>query len=377
MKNINIYSYFLTHDPHIIKKICDELNEEQNLFKFTLIRWKSLDQFKEKKDMSIKSFYQDIAYPVKKHFKLSNLISITDIRIYIDENTSVSTQFSNSYKIGTIVWKKSSTIPTIKYELLNLSLQLSIQKHLIHNNEGCFFDETTNLSNVACCQECVNQLLSLGYDYKEILKLEKILEKIRYDFELIQHNEMFALIIMDIVNYSKNTDHEQKQLIEKLQEIIKSNKLTNQFIDKLIFDPTGDGCIIALRDRIIREVIKYSAELQKSIAEKGLEVRFGLNYGSIFRYRDINQNINVAGSGINLAARVMDIGDANHILVNRPLYDAIGNLDSWHKQVFHNLGFVKVKHGVRLEIFNVFSVDEGFGNSNLPKKIGELQQDER
>lgn len=371
MRNISIYSYLIGFDTQIIKKACNELNEEQDLFKVTPIYYKLQNNIFENNSSDINNFYKSISYPVKKHYKLSNLITITDIKIYLDENTSVGTHFSNSYRLGIITWNANSTIPLLKYQLLKMSIQLSSQKYLQHNNEGCFFDNDIDIHNTSLCLHCENQLLSSGYSYREIFSLIRMLEKIKSNFESGQQNYMFALIIMDIVSYSKYTDQEQRKLIVKLQNLIKSNNLTKKFINDLIFDPIGDGCIIALSENLIRDSIKYCADIQKSIAKSGLKVRFGLNYGSIFRYRDINQNINVAGSGINLAARVMDIGDANHILVNRPLFDALGNLDDWHRSIFHNIGFVKVKHNVKLEVFNVYSKEEGFGNSDLPKKLKE------
>lgn len=374
MREVNIHCFFNRFDCELIKITCNELNGQQNLIHFKLVKHSFPKKMFGENYTDMKKFYKNISYPIVKKYKLSNLIDITDLKISIDSTSSVSTHFSNSYKIGIIVWRQNSSIPYLKYQLLKMALQLISLKYLQHNNDGCLFDNDTVLSNTALCEHCENELIASGFEYKDIFILVRLLESISDDYYSQKRNDMFVLIIMDIVKYSILTDMQQKAQIMELQYLIKSHPLTRKYRNELIFDPTGDGCIIGINEKLLREAIKYCAAIQTFVKKNGLKVRFGMNYGSVFRYRDINQNVNVAGSGINLAARVMDYGDANHILANRPLYDALGNLDQWHKKIFHNLGYVTVKHGVQLQIYNVFSNEEDFGNSNLSAKLKESKQ---
>lgn len=92
----------------------------------------------------------------------------------------------------------------------------------------------------------------------------------------------------------------------------------------------------------------------------------GIHSGAVYRVADINANRNVAGGGINIAQRVMDCGDAGHILVSASVADMLGQLSSW-SAVLHSLGEAEVKHGVRLQLYNLYT-DE-IGNRELPQKL--------
>lgn len=92
----------------------------------------------------------------------------------------------------------------------------------------------------------------------------------------------------------------------------------------------------------------------------------GIHSGPVYRVTDINDKINVAGIGINMAQRVMDCGDEGHIIVSRAVAEVLGDLTSWTKCI-HDLGEVEVKHGVKVQIFNLYSTD--FGNSATPQRI--------
>src|SRR6202000_2076215 len=81
---------------------------------------------------------------------------------------------------------------------------------------------------------------------------------------------------------------------------------------------------------------------------------------------DINDNRNVSGGGINTAQRVMDCGDAGHILLSHTVAETLQQLSQWRESV-HDLGECEVKHGVQLRIFNLFSGK--FGNANVPRRI--------
>ena len=96
-----------------------------------------------------------------------------------------------------------------------------------------------------------------------------------------------------------------------------------------------------------------------------IKLRMGIHSGPGYRVADINANRNVAGGGINIAQRVMDCGDAGHILVSNAVAEVIGQLSSW-RPTLHDLGEVEVKHGLRLRIHNLYT--EEAGNPGMPNK---------
>ena len=203
------------------------------------------------------------------------------------------------------------------------------------------------------------------------LDIEKLLKSISRFSSETQVGSLSIVLIMDIVGYSNYTNDEQKKMIITLQKIIKSNPIIKNNIEDIKFLPTGDGCVISLKDTLFGYSIRLCADLQKSMKKKDLEVRYGLNLGHTFTYQDISNNLNIAGAGINIAARAMDIGDANHIIANQTIKGIMSNIDPWHKSVFHDLGEVVVKHGLPLRVFNIYSEEEEFGNPELPLRCKE------
>src|SRR5207248_10734402 len=97
-----------------------------------------------------------------------------------------------------------------------------------------------------------------------------------------------------------------------------------------------------------------------------LHVRMGIHSGPVNEVTDLNEQANVAGAGINIAQRVMDCGDACHILLSQRVADALAHYRQWQSQL-HDLGEVEVKHGVRLHIFNLYN--EELGNPEVPEKL--------
>jgi len=97
-----------------------------------------------------------------------------------------------------------------------------------------------------------------------------------------------------------------------------------------------------------------------------IALRMGIHSGPVNEVVDVNQRQNIAGAGINMAQRVMDCGDAGHILVSKHVAEDLEQHDRW-RPLLHDLGSCEVKHGVRLDISNLYS-DE-VGNPQLPKKL--------
>src|SRR5262249_55058170 len=98
----------------------------------------------------------------------------------------------------------------------------------------------------------------------------------------------------------------------------------------------------------------------------GIALRMGIHSGPVSEMADVNQRQNIAGAGINLAQRVMECGDAGHILVSKHVAEDLEQHDRW-QPLLHELGTCEVKHGARIEISNLYSVE--VGNRELPKKF--------
>jgi hypothetical protein len=182
--------------------------------------------------------------------------------------------------------------------------------------------------------------------------------------------EIAHVLFMDIVSYSVLPTDKQLQVIQQLQKLVRmaipdfgQDLATGQ----VIILPTGDGMAIAFfGDPIAPLRCARQICLPLKANGAGFAVRMGIHSGPIYRHADINANANVAGSGINLAQRVMDCADGGHILVSKNVADILMQLSEWRETV-HELGVKEVKNGVRVEVFNIF--DDIFGNPATPSKF--------
>ena len=136
--------------------------------------------------------------------------------------------------------------------------------------------------------------------------------------------------------------------------------------NQLIRLPTGDGiALVFFGDP--EAPARCALEISQALKEcPEIQLRMGIHSGLVYRTSDINTNMNVAGGGINLAQRVMDCGDAGHILVSKRVADDLGQLARWSTQL-HDIGEAEVKHGVRVHLFNLYT-DE-LGNPEIPAKL--------
>ena len=135
--------------------------------------------------------------------------------------------------------------------------------------------------------------------------------------------------------------------------------------EQLIRLPTGDGmALVFFQDPVAP--VRCALELRRILRDfPSIKLRMGIHSGPVYRVADINANRNVAGGGINIAQRVMDCGDAGHILVSSAVAEVLGQLSEWRHKL-HDLGEVEVKHGLRLRIYNLYT--EEAGNPEIPIK---------
>ncbi|TMP89481.1 MAG: hypothetical protein E6L06_09850, partial [Verrucomicrobia bacterium] len=188
--------------------------------------------------------------------------------------------------------------------------------------------------------------------------------------ELKQDRELQVahILFTDIVGYSKLLSDEQRKLFGLLNEIVRN---TSQFraaeaASKLVRLSTGDGIVLAYFTTVDVPV-RCALEISRKLREHPeLKLRMGINSGPVDQVSDVNDQRNITGVGINMAQRVMDCGDAGHILLSRRVADDLAQYHEW-KPYLHDLGRVEVKHGLKLEVVNFYNQEAG--NSQLPGKL--------
>jgi TolB-like protein/class 3 adenylate cyclase/Flp pilus assembly protein TadD len=176
------------------------------------------------------------------------------------------------------------------------------------------------------------------------------------------------VLFIDIVGYSKLLVNQQSEILRELNEVVSG---TSQFREsegqqKLVRLPTGDGMALVFRDSP-EAPAQCALEIGQALKDHpGIALRMGIHSGPVNEVPDVNRRQNIAGAGINLARRVMECGDAGHILVSKHVAEDLEQHDRW-RPLLHELGTCEVKHGARVEISNLYS-DE-VGNRELPKKF--------
>jgi len=180
--------------------------------------------------------------------------------------------------------------------------------------------------------------------------------------------EIAHVLFIDIVGYSKLSVNEQHARIEELNEIV---RLSEQFrkaeaAKRILKIPTGDGMALVFY-KSPEEPAQCAFEVSRALKDNPrLQIRMGIHSGPISGVVDVNERTNVAGAGINVAQRVMDCGDAGHILVSKHVAEDLAEYERW-RSFLHDIGTFEVKHGVRVSVTNLYS-DE-VGNPKLPSKL--------
>src|SRR5437764_3864403 len=185
--------------------------------------------------------------------------------------------------------------------------------------------------------------------------------------------EIAHVLFIDIVGYSKLSVNEQHARIDELNEIVHlSEKYQKaEAANRILKIPTGDGMALVFY-RSPEEPAQCAFEISRALKDnQRLQVRMGIHSGPISGVVDMNERTNVAGTGINLAQRVMDCGDAGHILVSRHVAEDLAEYERW-RPFLHDIGAFEVKQGVPVSVTNLYT-DE-VGNPNLPGKLQAVRQ---
>jgi len=180
--------------------------------------------------------------------------------------------------------------------------------------------------------------------------------------------EIAHVLFGDIVGYSKLLINEQRAIRDTLNQIVRS---TEEFrsadaAGRLIKIPTGDGMALVFY-KSPEEPVECALEISRALKEHpNLQLRMGVHSGPVSGVIDVNEQASVAGAGINMAQRVMDCGDAGHILLSKHVADDLEQYPQWRSNL-HDLGECEVKHGVRLHLVNLYT--EELGNPEVPEKF--------
>jgi len=180
--------------------------------------------------------------------------------------------------------------------------------------------------------------------------------------------EIAHVLFIDIVGYSKLSINEQNAAVDELTQIVRA---TEQFrradaSERLIKIATGDGMALVFYTSP-EAPVQCAVEISRALKEHPrLQLRMGIHSGPVSGVADVNERANLAGAGINIAQRIMDCGDAGHILLSKHVAEDLEEYEQW-RPLLHDLGACEVKHGVRISVVNLY--DDRFGNATLPRKF--------
>jgi len=180
--------------------------------------------------------------------------------------------------------------------------------------------------------------------------------------------EIAYLLLIDVVGYSKLLVNEQIEFLQQLNQVVRSTESfrTAETSGRLIRVPTGDGMALIFF-RSPEEPARCALEISQVLkSHPHIQLRMGVHSGPVNQTTDVNDRLNVAGAGINVAQRVMDCGDAGHILLSKHLADDLAHYRHWQPYL-HDLGECEVKHGLRLHLVNLYKED--LGNPAVPEKL--------
>src|SRR5881392_4265623 len=184
--------------------------------------------------------------------------------------------------------------------------------------------------------------------------------------------EIAHVLFIDIVGYSKLSISDQHAAVEELTRIVRASEQFQraEAASRLLRIPTGDGMALVFYtspEAPAQCAVEVSCALKK---HSRLQLRMGIHSGPVGGVVDVNERANLAGAGLNVAQRVMDCGDAGHILLSKHVAEDLEGYQRW-RPLLHDLGSYEVKHGVRVSVVNLY--DDQFGNAKLPQRFKSAQ----
>jgi len=187
--------------------------------------------------------------------------------------------------------------------------------------------------------------------------------------------EIAHVLTMDIVEYSKLLITEQSKIMTQLTRLVRETARFRraEVAGKLLRLPTGDGMVLVFFDDP-EAPVECASEISAAIKNHpDIPLRMGIHSGPVNQVIDVNDRFNIAGAGIDIAQRVMDCGDAGHILLSKRVADDLVPLPQWNP-CLHELGECEVKHGRKVSLVNFYTNE--IGNPNLPRKCSATKEKE-
>ena len=190
------------------------------------------------------------------------------------------------------------------------------------------------------------------------------------------HLEIAHVLFMDVVGFSKLLINDQTEILEKLNRLVRETLHFREAeaAGKLIRLATGDGMALVFSNSA-EAPVECALEISKALQSyPQIQLRMGVHSGPVNAVSDVNDRSNVTGAGINMAQRVMDCGDAGHILLSRHVAEDLEQYRQW-QPCLHDLGECEVKHGARVHVFNLYT--DGVGNPEVPEKFQQAKEKEQ
>jgi TolB-like protein/class 3 adenylate cyclase/Tfp pilus assembly protein PilF len=188
--------------------------------------------------------------------------------------------------------------------------------------------------------------------------------------------EIAHVLFIDIVGYSKLLIDDQSEALHELNQIVRNTEAVREAeaAGQLIRLPTGDGMALVFTSSA-EAPVECALQLSQALrAKPDVSVRMGIHSGPVHPVEDVNERANMAGAGINIAQRVMDCGDAGHILLSKHVAEDLEQYRHWRPHL-HDLGECEVKHGVRLHVVNLYTPE--LGNAETPRAFSRAPRPEQ
>jgi hypothetical protein len=224
------------------------------------------------------------------------------------------------------------------------------------------------LTSLRPTPDCRTVLVSSGKERNDVAESHFNYDKLERAGKFLAGT--FSVIFVDIVRFTAFGDNKAlRKGVRALQNAVVDVFENLKWDEILAVDndavmlPTGDGYGIAFESWISDiEVLRYAVELSDTLRSEGYPIRMGINKGTCFVYKDLNEHLNLVGWGIIDAERAMSCGGRSHILCTGEF--AKQALDMKADPNFHDIGTFVVKDR-KLHLFNYYS--DAFGNPEQPK----------
>src|SRR5438874_4762224 len=187
--------------------------------------------------------------------------------------------------------------------------------------------------------------------------------------------EIAHVLFIDIVGYSRLLISEQSELLGVLNKAVREagESRSAEADGQLVRLPTGDGMALVFRHSP-EQPARCALEISQALKDyPKLHVRMGIHSGPVNQVADVNERANIAGAGINIAQRVMNCGDAGHILLSKHVAEDLQHYSEW-RPYLHDIGQCEAKHGEVISLVNLYTSELG---NPAPRRLKRPQSEVR